>query len=185
MSDTPFENETEFDEPLSPEDELAQKKYRAFIDFTNPILRPSLESYFLNYHHDPANALREAFRLSFKFSNGSPFLQALLQAQVAQTLESVESAEVVADAARQITLDPSAFQPPHQHASGRAMKNADRRLPAIWDFYIDICANIEDLSGIAPRDKVGASAVRDLNEITRCGFLPVAITGVMAHAEQK
>ena len=153
-------------------------------------IAPHLKEYLNQDRLNIEVAFDDIFRQSFKFSNGSPTLQALLQIQALKLLGQrgdCGDLDTIGDVALGSTLDMDKFLPPRQHVRGKPMDRWQKRLPAIWDLYVDLAVNLSDLTCVEPQDKVGAKSLGAISIFgsTSIKMLAWGTTYRIAKAEQR
>lgn len=130
--------------------------------------------------HDIFN---RTFRLSFQYSAGSPLLQSLFQLRISQLLCDKYGERVLGKAAESAPFEPSKFGLPANHSGGRSIRRATERLPAIWNFYMDIAKNVENPTELKPLDKMHEPEIDLLSTFGSRDFIPLGIPYFMLSRE--
>lgn len=165
--------------------EFLRPQVRFLLDEINTVRQPHIDAYLSKEKPALPDALQSIFRQSFKFSAGSPSLQAMIQVRAAQFLTvKLGSVEELANVAHDLKPELTVSQVPKQHAQGRQMQRAEARIPAIWDLFIDICQDPWDLTGLQPKDKMTKARIADLELLCELqGDIPLNIASIMTIRE--
>jgi hypothetical protein len=137
--------------------------------------KPLVQDYIEAESKELPSIFESTFRLSFHYSAGSPLIQSMYQARIARLLSAKYGKEQVADIADRAVFNPACAQPPANHISGRAMRGADRRAPAIWQFYMDILRSGDELGTLQPIDRMTGSAIDNLNTFGNSDMYPLGL----------
>jgi hypothetical protein len=91
------------------------------------------------------------FKMSFKYSAGSPPLQVFYQIRYARLISEFEGGEaLLKEMAQELPLDHDRFAIPTHHAN--IGDNWGERSEQLWLMFIDICSNPYDLTAVKLRD---------------------------------
>lgn len=129
------------------------------------------------------NIFNHTFRLSFHYSAGSPLLQSLFQLRIARILQEKYGEQPMLDAVETSVFDANNFTIPLKHVSGKPVQRADKRVPAIWEFYMQIIKNVDDIKNIPPLDRMGAKQIDDLRVFGSESFIALGIPFFMLNRE--
>jgi hypothetical protein len=150
-----------------------------FVD----LMKPIYDEYSIAEREIPS-LLQANFRASFKFSTGSAMLQAMLQVRLVDLLSSnANSAAQLAATAPILALDQQVFTVPSRHVEeGRDAKGMDRAV-AIWNVFMDICQNRDNLNDLTPSKEFDNEAIEELLRNSDKIEIPFHITDLMIDLE--
>jgi hypothetical protein len=140
-----------------------ESEYITFLRGYAPYVDTELQANF-DYISPEADDLethiKRIFRSSFPVSNGSPFLQFTLQTLGLRVLDHAFEEGEVAEAFKQIELNPKEFYPPRRHVGIDHTEDMtteqylDSRIPKIWSVYEDIANNLDDIDQVTESDEM-------------------------------
>ena len=139
--------------------------------------------YYTTIDRDPNIALNEIFRTSFKLSAGSPILQTLLQLRASQLLKTQFEDETEYNGfLAGATFNSDSFVIPKRHVALRPHR-VEGRTKALWDFFISVCRDEDELQSLLPKDTIGDRELRIIRVFGASQLLPVNITYFMTQRE--
>ncbi len=105
-------------------------------------MQESLDAY-MERDIDIPVVLQRGFYLSFRYSNGSPLLQLLLQSRIAQLIAvRLNDTQALVDTASKLPLDYESFTIPRAHGELGNVAGLHTRTEVLWDIFMQVCQNV-------------------------------------------